>query len=95
MRVLVAKIVLAIPYSTSLKDKRAVVRGVKDRIWSKFRASIAEIDEQGSLRRAVLGLAFVSNDKQLLDSLMNKIIDLIEDCFPGLLEDFQHDVEIY
>ena len=82
-------------YSTSLKDKRAVVRGVKDRIWSKFRASIAEIDEQGSLRRAVLGLAFVSNDKQLLDSLMNKIIDLIENCFPGLLEDFQHDVEIY
>jgi uncharacterized protein YlxP (DUF503 family) len=95
MKVLVSKIVLVIPHSASLKDKRMVLKSIKDRVWSKFRASIAEVDEHDSRQRAVLGLSFVSNDASLLESVMNKTVALIEDGFPGILHDYEHMIEHY
>ena len=95
MKVLVSKLVFIIPYSTSLKDKRNVLRAIKDRVWSKFRASISEIEEQNSVQKAVLGLVYVSNDSKLLESLLSKIVDMLEISFPGLLHDYEHSVETY
>jgi hypothetical protein len=95
MKVLVSRIVLVIPHSASLKDKRMVLKSIKDRVWSKFRASIAEVDELESRQRAVLGLSFVSNDASLLESVMNKTVELIEAGFPGILHDYEHTVEHY
>ncbi len=95
MKVLVLKIALLIPYSNSLKEKRRVVKALKDRIWVKFRASISEIDDHNSTKKAVLGIVYVSNDKVILDSIMNKIINLIEDNYPGMLHDYEYTVENY
>ncbi len=95
MKVLVSKIILVIPQSGSLKDKRMVLKSIKDRVWSKFRASIAEVDDHDSRQRAVLGLSFVSNDASLLESVMNKTVELIEAGFPGILYDFEHTIEHY
>lgn len=95
MKILVAKVVLVIPYSTSLKDKRRVLRGIKDRIWSKFRASVSEVEEQNSIQKAVLGVVYISNEKHILDSVMNKIIELVEATHPGLLHHYEHTVEQY
>lgn len=95
MKVLVSKIVLVIPFSNSLKDKRRVVKSLKDRIWSKFRASIAEIDEHDTIRKAVLGITCVSKDKHILDSMINGIIDLIDTTYPGILHECEHHVENY
>jgi len=95
MKVLVAKIELIIPYSSSLKDKRRVIKGLKDKVWAKFRASISEIDQQNVKQAAVLGLVYVSNDKSLLDRIMNKVINLIEESYPGLLYDYEYTVEHY
>jgi len=95
MKVLVSKIELRIPQASSLKDKRRVVKGLKDRIWSKFRASISEIDRQNRAQEAVLGLVYVSNDKPLLESIMNKIINLVETSYPGLLHTYEYTVEHY
>jgi|WetSurSiteA1Bulk_404760.scaffolds.fasta_scaffold97697_2 uncharacterized protein len=95
MKVLVSKISLFIPHSESLKDKRRVLKAIKDRVWSKFRASISEVEDQDSRQHAVLGLSFVSNDASLLDSVMNKTVDLIEASFPGFLEGFDYTIENY
>ena len=95
MKVLISKIVLVIPHSDSLKDKRMVLKSVKDRVWSKFRASIAEVEDHDSRQRAVLGLSFVSNDASLLESVMNKTVELIEAGFPGILHDYEHTIEHY
>ena len=95
MKILVMKILIGIPYSRSLKEKRSVVKRIKDRVWMKFRASISEVDEQDSQRRAVLGISYVSNDRTLLDSIDNKIINLIEHSFPGMIEDHHYIVEDY
>jgi len=95
MKVLVSRIELHIPYASSLKDKRRVVRALKDKIWTKFRVSIAEVDGQDSRQVAVLGLCYVSNDSSLLESIMNKIVKFVEDAFPGLLHTYNYHVEHY
>jgi uncharacterized protein YlxP (DUF503 family) len=95
MKVLISRIILVIPHSGSLKDKRMVLKSIKDRIWSKFKASIAEVEDHDSRQRAVLGLSFVSNDTSLLESIMNKTVELIESGFPGILYDFDHTIEHY
>jgi len=95
MKVLVAKITLIIPYSNSLKDKRRIVKAIKDRVWTRFRAAISEIEDNGAIKRAVLGVVYVSNDTQVLDSIINKIIKLIEESYPGLLHDYITTIENY
>jgi len=95
MKILISKVVLIIPFSKSLKDKRKVVNGIKDRIWSRFRASISEIEENNSLQKAVLGIVYVSNDKSLLDSIINNIIDLVEASYPGVLHNYEYTIETY
>ena len=95
MKILISKVVLIIPFSKSLKDKRKVVKGIKDRIWSRFRASISEIEEYNSLQKAVLGIVYVSNDKSFLDSIINNIIDLVEASYPGVLHNYEYTIETY
>jgi uncharacterized protein YlxP (DUF503 family) len=95
MRVLVSRIEIHIPYANSLKDKRRVVKGLKDKIWTRFRASVSEIDGHNSRQVAILGLAYVSNDSKLLESIMNKVVNLIEDNYPGHLHHYDYHVEHY
>jgi uncharacterized protein YlxP (DUF503 family) len=95
MKILIMKVSIHIPYSNSLKDKRKVIKAIKDRIWSKFRASVAEIAAQDSMRTALLGVSYVSNDKLLLDSISSKIINLIDVSFPGMLDDYDQIIEEY
>jgi len=95
MKVLIAKATLVIPQSKSLKDKRRVVKAIKDRVWSKFRVSISEIEDNHSHTRAVLGFVYVSNDTQVLQSVMNKVINLVENNYPGMLYDYISTIEQY
>ncbi len=59
---------LVIPYAQSLKDKRSAVRGITDRIRSRFNASVAEVGYQDKWQRAVVAVCFVGNDKRHLES---------------------------
>ena len=95
MKVLVSRIEIHVPYANSLKDKRRVVKALKDRIWTRFRASVSEIDGHDSRQVAVLGLSYVSNDAKLLESIMNKVVNLIEDSYPGHLHHYDYHVEHY
>jgi len=63
--------------SHSLKDKRRVVRGLKDRIRARFNVSIAEVDSQGSHQRAEIGIAMVSNDSVYVTTVLDKLVDLV------------------
>jgi uncharacterized protein YlxP (DUF503 family) len=95
MKVLVSRIEIHIPYASSLKDKRRVIKGLKDKVWTRFRASISEIEGQDSRQVAILGLSYVSNDGRLLESIMNKVVNLIEDSYPGHLHHYDYHVEHY
>jgi uncharacterized protein YlxP (DUF503 family) len=79
MRVAMLRLVLGIPGSKSLKDKRSVVARVRDRTRNQFGVSVAEVDDLDVRDRAVLGMALVSNDARLLQSRMDQLLDFVEE----------------
>lgn len=63
---------LAIPGCSSLKEKRAVLRSMRDRLRSKFNVSVAETALQDVHARAELSIAFVTTDRRLAESILDK-----------------------
>ena len=64
---------LHLPDAHSLKEKRMVVRGVKDRLRSRFNVAVAELDHQDLWQRALLGVVSISNDQKTLEALFERI----------------------
>jgi uncharacterized protein len=64
---------LSIPLSRSLKDRRQVVRSMKDRLRQSFNISIAELDESVTWQSATLGIAAVSASRDYLRGLMEQV----------------------
>jgi hypothetical protein len=73
----VCTITLHIPESRSLKDKRRVLRSLKDRLRQEFNLSVAEVGDNDLWQRAVLGLAVVANDGGFADEVLAKAVDLV------------------
>ena len=71
-------IVLSIPGSDSLKDKRHVVRSILDRVRVRFNVSAAEIDHLDCHTVAGLAFACVGNDAALANRILDKILDQVE-----------------
>ena len=69
---------LAIPGSNSLKDKRRALRSVLDGLRNRFNVSAAEVGELDIWRRAVIGIACVSNEQKFCDQVLNKALDWVE-----------------
>jgi uncharacterized protein len=67
---------LMIPWAQSLKDKRGVVRGLKDRLRSRFNASVAEVDFQDKWQRATIAVCIVDSDRRQLESAMSRVRQL-------------------
>ena len=57
----------------SLKDKRQVVRSVKDGLRTRFNVSVAEIEPSDAWQRATLGIVSISPSRDYLDGLMRNV----------------------
>ena len=79
MTVGIARITLFVPESHSLKEKRMVLRRVKDRVRSKFNAAIAEVDDNDVWQRGVVGLALVGNDRRFVESALDEVVRFVRD----------------
>src|SRR5438445_11810817 len=64
---------LRIEGSQSLKDKRQVVRSLKDKLRAKFNVSVAELDETDLWQRATIGVVAVSSSRDYLQGQMQII----------------------
>ncbi|MDH5741680.1 MAG: DUF503 domain-containing protein [Nitrospira sp.] len=69
---------LFIAGSQSLKDKRQVLHGLKDRLRGKFNLSIAEVDGQDLWQKAVLGMACVANDGSYVNQVLEQALNVIK-----------------
>lgn len=76
----------------SLKDKRRVVKSLKDRIAHGHNVSIAEVGALDQHRRAILGLAMVSNDSRYVEGALSKIVDFVRATGNVDLVDYQIDL---
>lgn len=61
----------------SLKDKRAVIKSLKDRISNKYNVSIAEVDHCDNIRTSVLGVAMIAGETRFITSALSKIVDFV------------------
>jgi uncharacterized protein YlxP (DUF503 family) len=75
----VARFALRMPANRSLKEKRKVVRRVRDRVRSRHNVSVSEIGDQDEARRAVFALGMVGSDGRHVESSLRAILDAIED----------------
>ncbi|MDP6618794.1 MAG: DUF503 domain-containing protein [Nitrospinota bacterium] len=88
----VCTIELRIHGGRSLKEKRRVLRSVKDRIRNRFNVSIAEVDYQDKWQRALLALAAVSNERNHVTGLLESALSAVESM--GLAEIVDAEIEI-
>jgi uncharacterized protein YlxP (DUF503 family) len=71
-----------IPHAQSLKDKRMVVRSVKDRLRSKFNVSVAEVDHQDLWQRAQISVVTVGSDEGYLNQMLRHALEEAERTAP-------------
>ena len=86
------RIELAIFEATTLKDKRRVVKSLKDRLASRFNVSVAEVEALNSPRQAVLGVALVGNDRRFVESCLDKVVDHVRLNRRASLTDYETEI---
>lgn len=81
-----------IPGSGSLKEKRSVLKPIKDRLKNKFNVSICEADNHNKWQLATFGISCVANNKKHLDSVLNKVKDFLEKSRNIVIIDFKLEI---
>ncbi|MGD0139518.1 MAG: DUF503 domain-containing protein [Tepidisphaeraceae bacterium] len=71
------QIELTVIDAMSLKDKRRVIKSIKDRIAHGHNVSIAEVGALDEHRRSILGIAMVGNDGRYVEGALSKLVDFI------------------
>jgi uncharacterized protein YlxP (DUF503 family) len=81
---------LFLPMSQSLKDKRVVLRRLKDRL-AALNVSVAEVAHQDVWQRAGLGVATVASSDKVAEETLANALETIERLEPGLVTRSQVD----
>ena len=71
-----------IPHAQSLKDKRMVIRRIKDRLRSKFNVAVSEVEHQELWQRAQLSVVTVGPDESYLNQLLQHALEETERSTP-------------
>jgi len=79
MTVGIARVTLFLGEAHSLKEKRMVLRRVKDRAQQKFNLAIAEVGDNDLWQRAVLGLAVVGSGRRFTESALDEVVRFIRE----------------
>ena len=81
-----------IPHAHSLKDKRMILRSLRDRLRSKFNVSVAEVDHQDLWQRSQLSVVTVGPDEGFLQKLLQEASEEAERIAPDCM--IQSNIEI-
>lgn len=64
--------------SSSLKEKRFVIKSIKDRIKNKFNVSVAELRFQDKWQRSEIGIALIGNKQSFVEESLQKIFQSLD-----------------
>jgi len=79
----------------SLKDKRSVVKSLKDRVQRRFHVSVAEVDDNDSLGHARMAAAVVSNSRAHGEAVLAKVLAFAEENAEARISDVAIFSEVY
>lgn len=83
---------LVIPASHSLKDKRAVVRRLKDRVGQRFKIVLAEVGGQDTWQRAELAFSVLTGERDRAQAAVNGVLGFVAAEAEGELALERHEV---
>ena len=66
---------IELPYSHSLKEKRAVLQKIRDRLGARFNVAVAELDHQDVWQHATLGVVSISSSQTVLESTFRQVLE--------------------
>ena len=69
----VLRVELHLPNAASLKDKRSVLKSIKDRLRGHFNLAVAEVDVTEKWQRATLGIVTVGDDRRYVDGCLRHV----------------------
>jgi uncharacterized protein YlxP (DUF503 family) len=95
MVVSMLQFIVDLPEISSLKEKRRIVKSIRDRLIQKYKITAAEVDLHDSLRFAQIGAAVVSNSKKHGESVMHTAFAFIENTVEGRIIDCKIASEIF
>ena len=70
------QLIIELPEMESIKDKRRIVKSLKEKLIRRYKITVAEVDLQDSLAFAQLGAAVVSNSKIHGEKIMQKALEV-------------------
>ncbi len=79
--------------SCSLKDKRRIIKSLKDRIRNKFNISVSETGSQDNLRCSEISVAMVGTDRQYVNSVLSALINFFR--FFSQIELVDYDLDLF
>ncbi len=85
MLVVVAIYEIHIPHAQSLKDKRMVVKSLRDRLLNRFEVSANEVALPDVHQRARLAICFIAHDQANADANLDRILAFVESNVEGTL----------
>jgi uncharacterized protein YlxP (DUF503 family) len=87
MIVSMIQIIFLFFYVDSIKEKRRIIRSIKDKLQRRFHMSAAEVDLQASLSFAQIGGVLVSNSRDFGETVLRKAFRTIENEVPVRIQD--------
>ena len=93
MRVGTLTLRLMVRHDQSLKDKRRVLKSLKDNLRNRFNVSVAEVAGHDSRQQAVLGVAMAGTDGRYIDGALAQVVNFVRGSRPAELVDYE--VEIF
>ena len=66
---------LHIPDAQSLKDKRQVLRSLKDKLRRDFNVAVAELEHHEAWQRSVVGIVTISNEEKHVREMLEKVLN--------------------
>ena len=91
-RVALGTVELQLPGAQSLKDKRRLLKGLKEKVKHRFNVSVAEVDHEDLWQRATLAVACVANDARHANEVVSKAVNFIESLSDGEVIDVRVEV---
>jgi uncharacterized protein len=83
---------LHIQHAQSLKDKRQVLRSLKDRLRAKFNVAVAELEHEDTWQRSVVGVVTLSNEEHQVQESLQHVLAEVDNILGPIL--VSHGVEI-
>lgn len=88
----VRTIELHIPGCRSLKEKRFVIKSLRDRLRARLNVSVAEVNHQNLWQRSTIAVAAINQSRAYVSTILEKVLDIVENCRGVIIIDVSTEV---